>query len=227
MAGNTINQTERQSILSHFTLHGSITLPPHDNDFYATAVAGNLLVPGFAFTLLRQGFGWASNVWLTNTAHTTGPEPLDTNDFVTVNVIGVDENYDPVNELITLSQANQSLLGGTTAAAWGNVCFSRIDSATVVASNGLVAGETIALGIGLEGGVTTPAIRVPHLLPGRAATNVRFQTIAASPTVLNPAAAVGTTSDGLPGRYLTLNYGAVAMRTAAVVFPGLSRDGLI
>lgn len=225
MAGHTINQAERQSVLSHFALHGSITLPPHDNDYYATAVAGNLLVAGFAFTLLRQGFGWASNVWLTNTAH--GSDPLDSGDFVTVNVVGVDENYDPVNELITLSQANQSTLGGTLAAAWGNVCFSRIDSATVVAMNGLTSGETIALGVGLEGGVTTPAIRIPHLLPGRSATSVRFQTIAAAPTVINPAAAVGTTADGLPGRYLTVNYGAVAMRAVNPLFIGLSRDGLI
>lgn len=225
MAGHTINQTERQSILSHFTLHGSLFLPPHDNDFYATAVAGNLLVPGFAYTLLRQGFGWASNVWLTNTAHAT--DPLDAGDFVTVNIVGVDENYDQINELLTLSTTAQSTLGGTLAAVWTNACFSRIDSATVTASNGLVAGETISLGIGLEGGVTTPAIRIPHPLPGRPATAARFQTVAASPVIINPAAAVGVTVDGLPGRYLTVNYGANAMRSVAVLFPGVSRDGII
>lgn len=215
MAGKTLLQVERQSILALNALHGVVILPPNDADYYVAALAASSIVVGTALTLNggRRGFGGASSINATivnATSYTSG-------DSVTFEIEGLDEYYERAKERITLTNP------ATTARTVG--VFARVDTITPVAKAQL-AGATPTISLGIGDDTASPAILFPHPLPGQAFANVLFNTLAAAPVLLAPSASAGQTIDGIPGRYLVLNFAAAAMRAAGYTFLNVTNPAI-
>ena len=229
MSGFQLGRLERQSLIALAALRPTLILPPNRFDYYVVATASNVIVVGTPLALrvtggggtagtVRRGFGWASSVHMsigTATSYAGG-------DSLTLEIRGLDEFMEPAVERITLT--NPAL----TARSVG--CFSRVDSITPVAKVGL-AGATPTIGVGIgdggrSGDAGLPQILVPHLLPSLSHLSVLFSTIAATPVLLQAVGLAGTTEEGLPGRYLVMDFAAADMRTVGVTFMNVERSVL-
>lgn len=203
----TLRDLKPDSSIGQMGLHQLLLMPPNVEDCFAAAVAASTLAVGAGFNLDAAGnchsWGGASSVHL----NVGAVGDLSTNDVFEIEIIGFDERQEPASERLRL-------VGGATPAVTdqvrSNFCYSYITSAIVTEKSG-VSTATFALGVGnsVGGPSTAPFIRVPHPYPG-----MPYQNLGLVQNGTDPGAAQaitiqgmsGTSIDGLPGRYLELNY---------------------
>lgn len=144
--------------------HTPIILPPGSATFHAAAVARTSIVTGFAFTLAQRASGGSCTLSLVLATATDFTSAF----AVSVLLVGRDENHEPIAETVTITG------NGTAAQVVTSLqFFSSLDSATVTAVTGNVAGIGTALtfSIGTSDGTSS---RIPNPYRGVPAANLNL-----------------------------------------------------
>lgn len=152
---------KKSATIAQFAQHVPLVLPPGNTTFFAAAVAAASINPPFAFTLAARAHGGASAISFA----VGGTATTFTSSFsLTLQLIGRDENHQPISEIVTLVGT------GAATAVTTNQFFSSLDSATVLSEVGDVStltGPTFS--IGCADGTST---RIPNPYRGVPAANL-------------------------------------------------------
>lgn len=170
--GLTLHEIERASWLSSPLRHPTVWIPPNVGGLYVATTAMSGLPGTFSApivqTLVSPRFAvGAANVTINVTTGTGFTSAMALQFLVT----GFDQNYDPIQEIITITGN-----AAATQAASGLALFSSVTAISIVGITGAASGSgaSYALGIG-DGNAalgTGASIRVQHPLPGTPAAAI-------------------------------------------------------
>ena len=164
MAHRTSN-IEKSSTMWPLLSHTPILLPPSNAALYAAAVAAaTSAVAGFSFTMAQRAWGGASSIDIVATTATGFTSGMT----LVFQVVGRDENHEPISEFITFT-GNAAATQRSTSVG----LYSSVDSVTTFAiTAGTPSGSGALFGVGVATATAGDTAKIPNPYRGVPATSL-------------------------------------------------------